>query len=240
MDAGNSLTGDRPPANATQGASTVEYMNMMQYDAMTLGQSDLRLGQNALTSRMAESDFPFLSANAVVSSTGQLIAPAFITREVDGHLIVVIGVTGNWDPNPVPAFRILDPLATTERLVEGIASQADIIILLSSAGHPTDLRIAEAAPEIDLIVEGGQFESFGRSYFDQETNTLLVHSDYSSPGHAGRNLGKATLTFDNSGELIAQEWQLISLDPSIPDDPEMARWRQTKQYLDLPVTAQNT
>jgi 2',3'-cyclic-nucleotide 2'-phosphodiesterase (5'-nucleotidase family) len=228
LDAGNSLTGDRPPANTTQGASTIEHMNMMQYDAMTLGQSDLRLGQNALTSRMAESDFPFLSANAVLSTTGELIASAFITREIDGHRIVVIGVTGNWDPNPVPAFRILDPLATAQRLVEGITSQADIIILLSSAGNPSDMKIAESVPEIDLIVEGGQFQSSGRSYFHLETNTLLVHTEYSSPGHAGRNLGKTTLTFDDSGELIDQEWQLISLDPSISDDPEMARWRQTK------------
>ena len=228
LDAGNSLTGDRPPANVTQGASTIEYMNMMQYDAMTLGQSDLRLGQNALTSRMAESDFPFLSANAVLSSTGTLIAPAFITREVDGHRIAVIGVTGNWDPNPVPTFRILDPLTTIKRLTARIASQADIIILLSSAGNPTDLKIAEAVPDIDLIVEGGQFQSFGRSYFDQETNTLLVHTDYPTQGHAGRNLGITSLAFDNTGKLIDQEWQLVSLDPNIPDDPEMARWRETR------------
>ena len=228
VDSGNSLTGDRPPANTTQGATTIEYMNLMGYDAMTLGQADLKLGREALAQRIAESDFALLSANAVISGTDELFAPAYITRAMDGHRVAIVGLTGTWDPNPPADFAILDPLETVKKIIPEVAAQADIIIVLSEAGNPTDLKLVQAAPDIDLIVEGGQFQSFGRSSYDQATNTLFVHTDYPARGHAGRNLGKATVDFDAAGDIVAQSWQLIPLDPNMPDDPDMAQWRATK------------
>ena len=228
LDAGNSLSGDRPPANVTQGASTIEYMNMIGYDAMTVGQADLRLGQDVIRSRISESTFPFISANAILSSTGKLLATPFITRELEGRQIAIIGLTGNYDPNPVSEFQIKDPLSAIEQTMPKVTAVADIIILLSSAGNPTDLTIAQTVPGIDLIIEGGQFQSFGRSQLEPATNTLLVHADYPAPGHAGRNLGKTTLVFDENGNLISNTWELIPMGPEMPDDPGMAQWRATK------------
>jgi 5'-nucleotidase/UDP-sugar diphosphatase len=203
-------------------------MNLMGYDAMTLGQSDLRLGKPVLEARMSESQFPFLSANAVLTETGILFASAYITKEIDGHRIAVVGLTGDYDPNPTPDFKVLDPLTTVQKLIPEVAKQADVIILLSGAGNSTDVKIAQAVPQIDLIIEGGPFQSFGQSTFNQENNTLLVHTDYPAQGHAGRNIGKTTMGFDNTGEMISQTWQLIPLDPAIADDPEFAQWRATK------------
>ena len=228
VDSGNSLSGDRPPASTTQGATTIEYMNAMDYDAMTLGQSDLKLGRDALTKRIAESEFALLSANAVISGTTELFAPAYITREIDGHQIAIVGITGTWDPNRPSDFTIRDPIETAEKLIPEVAKQADVVIVLSEAGNPSDIDMVRAAPDIDLIVEAGQFQSFGRSSFDEATKTLFVHTDYPARGHAGRNVGKATVDFDASGGIVAQTWELIPLDPNIPDDPDMVQWRATK------------
>ena len=82
LDAGNSLTGDLDPAKRTQGASSVAIMNLMGYDAMALGAGDLSLGLDVIRQRQAEASFPFLSANAVVSGTTELVATPYITREI--------------------------------------------------------------------------------------------------------------------------------------------------------------
>jgi 5'-nucleotidase/UDP-sugar diphosphatase len=228
LDAGNSLVGDWGPAVTTQGATTIESMNMMGYDAMALGQSDLGLGLHAIRQRMAESRFPILSANATVSPTGELIAAPFITREIEGRHIAIVGLTGNYYPEPTPDFEIADPLDALQRLMPQVTALADIIIVLSSAGNPTDVKIAQTIPGIDLLIEGGPFQSFGHAQLDPTTNTLLVHADYPARGHAGRNIGKATLSFDANGALVSNAWELIALGPDIPDDPQMARWRATK------------
>lgn len=228
LDAGNSLSGDWGPAVTTQGATTIESMNMMGYDAVALGQSDLWLGLDAVRQRIAESQFPILSANAIISPTGQLIATPFITREMGSRHIAIIGLTGNYYPKPAVDFQITDPLEALQRLMPQVTALADIVIVLSSAGYPTDVNIARTIPDIDLLIEGGPFQSFAHAQLDPTTNTLLVHADYPAQGHAGRNVGKATLSFDARGVLISHTWELIALGPDIPDDPEMAQWRATK------------
>ena len=48
LDAGDSLYGDRDPAKATWGESTVVFYNRMVYDAMALGPLELSLGAEEL------------------------------------------------------------------------------------------------------------------------------------------------------------------------------------------------
>ncbi len=227
LDAGNSLTGDRPPANSTQGASSVEAMNLMGYDAMALGASDLSLGLTTVITRMHEATFPFLSANAVVSSTGELIAPAFVVRDVSGRRIAVVGVTGTWDNTPLPGIRILDPIKAATEAVAKAARQANVVILLSNAGYPTDTTIADSVRGISFIVSGGPFMPFGEAQLSPKTETLIGHADYPATGHSGRVVGKAVLDFDSAGNRVGYTWQAVSLGPDVPNDPEMARWRAT-------------
>ena len=52
------------------------------------------------------------------------------------------------------------------------------------------------------------------------------HADLVAPGHAGRNIGLAQLTFDRKGELTDQAWQRIKLGPEIVKDPAMVEWAE--------------
>jgi 2',3'-cyclic-nucleotide 2'-phosphodiesterase (5'-nucleotidase family) len=225
LDAGNSLTGDRPPASTTQGASSVEAMNMMGYDAMALGAGDLKLGVTTVVTRMHEAKFAFISANAVVSATGALVAPAFITREVSGRRIAIVGLTGTWDKAPLPDAEILDPVETARKVVPEAAKQSDFVIMLSNAGNPTDVAIADSVPGIGFIISGGPFQSFGQSQLSPKSGTLLGHADYPAAGHSGRIVGKAVLGIDADGVRASYTWSAISLGPDIADDPQMAHWR---------------
>jgi 2',3'-cyclic-nucleotide 2'-phosphodiesterase (5'-nucleotidase family) len=227
LDAGDSLIRDRPPALTSHGKSSVESMNMMGYDAMALGASDLALlGVDGIRQRMQEAHFPFLSANAVLTETGELLAQPYILKEMKGRQIAVIGLT---DEVRLRDVEIRDPLLSLREVLNELDGQADILVLLSHAGFQSNQKIAQRmqsireAPEIDMIISGG-----GQGYTAEpqlvEGQPPLVQADTPSPGHAGRRVGVGSWGFDDDGQLVALDWMNLALAPDVPDDPEMARW----------------
>lgn len=220
LDAGDSLVGDQDPARKTQGETSVAVMNLMDYDAMALGPNELALGLSVLRQRIAEAEFAVLSADAVLSDTGELVAVPYTLRAFDGYQVAIIGLSGG---GGVPGILILDPLETAQNVVAQVMPLAEVIILLSHAGTSIDQQIAENVPGIDLIISGGKFE-LATPWRSEKTGTLILHADEASPGHAGRRLGIARLTFDTQGQLVEQAWQRLDLSQDIPEDPEMMDW----------------
>lgn len=220
LDAGDSLVGDQDPARKTQGETSVAAMNLMDYDAMALGPNELALGLSVLRQRIAEAEFAVLSADAVLSDTGELVAVPYTLRAFDGYQVAIIGLSGG---GGVPGILILDPLETAQNVVAQVMPLADVIILLSHAGTSIDQQIAENVPGIDLIIGGGKFE-LATPWRSEKTGTLILHADEASPGHAGRRLGIVRLTFDTQGQLVEQAWQRLDLSQDIPEDPEMMDW----------------
>lgn len=212
--------GDQDPARKTQGETSVAAMNLMDYDAMALGPNELALGLSVLRQRIAEAEFAVLSADAVLSDTGELVAVPYTLRAFDGYQVAIIGLSGG---GGVPGILILDPLETAQNVVTQVMPLADVIILLSHAGTSIDQQIAENVPGIDLIISGGKFE-LATPWRSEKTGTLILHADEASPGHAGRRLGIARLTFDTQGQLVEQAWQRLDLSQDIPEDPEMMDW----------------
>lgn len=226
LDAGDSLMGDRDPARITLGQTSVTAMNMMGYDAMTLGPKDLALDLQALHRWIVQAEFAVLSANAVVSATGEFVATPYILQQTNDHTIALIGLSGGRGTKEI---LVRDPLDTARAVVAEAATQADVIILLSHAGTPTDQQIAEAVPGVDLIISGGEFR-LTTPWQSDITGTLILHADASSPGHAGRRLGIAQLLFDAEGQLASQHWQRLDLRPEIASDPIMTGWVQEQTW----------
>ncbi len=222
LDAGDSLVGDQDPALKTQGKSSVDVMNRLGYDALALGPADLALGLDALRARMAEAEFPMLSANAVVTGTDELVTQPFTVREFAGHRIAIIGLSGE---NGTAEIAVSDPLAAALKIVPEARREADIVILLSHAGQMIDQQIADQVPGIAAIVSGGE-GARQKAWESAVTGVPVYHADQAMTGHAGRMLGLGKLNFDTDGKLKSQKWQQIPLNPGIADDPTMAAWVQ--------------
>jgi 5'-nucleotidase len=220
LDAGDSLVGDQDPARETQGQTSVEVMNRLGYDAMALGPGDLGLGPAILRQRIREARFAVLSANAVETATGELLAKPYVVREFAGHRVAIVGLSGGPGTDEI---TVRDPLATAQEVVAELEGQADVVILLSHAGATTDQQIAEAVAGIAAIVSGGP-AARQTAWRGEKTGTLLLHADQASPGHAGRVLGIARLVFNASGNLTDYTWQPVALGPEIADDPATTEW----------------
>jgi 2',3'-cyclic-nucleotide 2'-phosphodiesterase (5'-nucleotidase family) len=227
LDAADSLILDRTPATNTGGASSVEVLNMLGYDAMALGEGDLaRLGPGRLGELLLEAQFTVLSANVVLGDTAVLsgtntgsVLP-YVIRQVQGHAVALIGLTGLSTP---PQAEVLDPLDSVREAVEQASQEADVLILLSHAGITTNVEIANQVTEIDLIVSGG-----GKGYtpepFLTDGGPPIVHADMASPTGAGRRVGVGTWWFDEQGHLVGYDWQFVRLTPEIFDDIEVSLW----------------
>lgn len=229
LDAGNSLIGEQPnakePAARTQGQTSVEILNRLGYDAVAVGEQDLRLGREELQKRLSEArGFAFLSANLSDQATGKLLVEPYVIKEIGGHQVALIGITGGV-PAESSEFSLIAPLEAARRYVQQVESQADIIILLSNAGAEANKAIGSQVPGIDLIISGGQ-DALPEPVQLPE-GTLIVQADKSTPGHAGRVIGDLKADFDEAGRLTRQAWEAVQLGPSVADDPDMAAWAAT-------------
>jgi 5'-nucleotidase/UDP-sugar diphosphatase len=221
LDAGDGLVRDQAPATESGGKSSIELMNMMGYDAMALGEGDLAaLGPETIAQRMAEANFPILSANVTVAETGELLAQPYALLDVGGRQMGVIGLTGQ---AAIPGVEIAPPIDAARSTVKELGGQVDVIILLSHAGLQVNRQIAAEAEGVDLIVSGGS-DGFTDAPEVAENGTVIVHADLSSTGHAGRRIGVGSWHFDAQGRLTAQGWERVTLGPEFIDDPEMAAW----------------
>jgi 2',3'-cyclic-nucleotide 2'-phosphodiesterase (5'-nucleotidase family) len=225
LDAGDSLTGDQNPARSTKGQTSVEHLNMMDYDALALGEQDLALGLQVLQRRMNEAQFPILSANAVLEESGEPVAQPYLILPVAERKVGVIGLTG---PATVPGVQVLDPLETAARLVPEVAAQADLVILLSHAGAQVERQIADAVPGIHFILGGGREAT--RSPEARGDGTIIAHADLPLPGHAGRYLGILRLALDDQGQVLQHAWRTFGLVETIQSDPEMAAWVEASRH----------
>jgi 5'-nucleotidase len=221
LDAGNSLTGDTDPARKTRGQTSIEVMNKLGYDALAVGAQDLGLGADVLQKRISEAQFAVLSANAIVSATGKLVATPFVLRKTDGHTLALIGLSNGGTKE----ILVRDPVQSIQAVLAEIANTADIVIVLSHAGAVVDQNIADTVPGIDLIVSGGE-PALQAPWRSAKTGALVLRADQATPGHAGRVLGVGQFTFDPRGHLAEQKWQSVPLTPEIADDPAITTWVQ--------------
>ena len=222
LDGGNTLVADdsQPLTADSKSALIVEAMNLMSYDATVLGEKDLQLGANELHARMNEANFAILSANVLHVDTGELFAKPYTILDVGGWTIGVVGLTGS-EFDPPPAFSISDPFAAVTEILPELSEQTDLIVVLSHLGWTQNKRLADLAPEIDLLVSGGGETPGQQPYEAISTGTYLAQAERPSPGHAGRQIGRWNLDLGTEDRIETAAWTTVSLIPGLVDDPDM-------------------
>ena len=224
LDAGDALLNDKVLAKTTRGKSSIEVMNLMGYDAMTLGMRDLSLlSTDELQQRISEAEFPVLSANAFLTNSTQLLTEPYVVLEMADHHVGILGLT---ESGSTDAVLVSDPAEAVAKWLPEVRGKADIVILLSHAGLDTDRLIAQQSMGIDLVVSGGNITT-PEAIIVEGAGTLIVHAEVSSAGHAGRVAGIAQLTFDKTGHLTQHDWRKQSLSGDLKDDPIVTEWLQS-------------
>ena len=216
LDAGDAL-GDTMIADLTKGRAILELMNAVGYDAMSIGNHEPDFTTAALREWIANAEFPVLAANVTERATGKLFTKPYIVREIGG---IEVGILGLAYPNT--------PLTTGMKNVEDVEfgpaveaarrftpelkrEGAQLIIALTHLGLGADKKLAEAVPEIDVIVGGHSHNRMSDAL--QVGRTLIVQA-----GAHGSDVGRLDLTLTD-GRITKHDRKLIELDNTVvPSD----------------------
>ncbi len=190
-------------SNRDQGKTIIAAMNAIGYDAMTLGNHDFDQGVAVVQARASEARFPILIANIVEASSGKVPgwAKAYIVKEIAGIRFGIIGVAYARTPGisskvkELQAFKFIDELETLRQILPEVKRQADVIIVLSHAGFDADQRIAEALPDINVIVGG-------HTHTELRTPKVIGNTIIVQAGARAQHIGRLELTIDRASKRI--------------------------------------
>jgi 2',3'-cyclic-nucleotide 2'-phosphodiesterase / 3'-nucleotidase len=205
-------------------------MNLMKYDAATIGNHDIEAGPEVYNRLKDEFNFPYLGANVLDKETGE---PYFVPYTVIRRQrlnIVVLGLTTPSVPNWLPqhlweGLKFQDMVEAAAYWVNYISENEspDAIIGLFHSGfgqmdppdsaHPLEQAsayIARHVPGFDVIFTGHDH----RERIERITNTEGEEVLILGPGHFAENLAVAELTFqridrgefklkDKKGEMVS-------------------------------------
>jgi len=164
----------------------VAVMNALPVRLVTFGNHEFDVSFDQFKKRMDESRFTWVSSN--VLDAQQQMFPKVSERVIEtfgkGGSIVRVGFFGLTIPsNPKDYVRYADILQSAEREVKALRPNVDVLIAITHLSYEDDLRLAEAFPEIDMIIGGHEHEHHrleigtlpGVYKADANARTVFVH-----------------------------------------------------------------
>jgi 5'-nucleotidase len=200
FDSGDFLQGT-PYFNIFRGKVEVEAKNLMGYTVVTLGNHEFDYGMDVLEELVRKAKFPIVCSNYDFSETAiaGLIKP-YLVIEKDGIRIGIIGAnieliglvaSANYED-----VKYLDPIEMANKYADLLRSKhkVDMVICLSHLGFRSDVALAEASRNIDLILGGHSH----RHMEEPEFRTNLDGKEVMIFQTAGRgaNVAKIDITFE--------------------------------------------
>ena len=208
-----------------KGKLAAEMMNLMGYDAMTVGNHEFDDGPEVLRGFMDALEFPILMSNADVSGEPLLadVLKKSTVIEKNGERIGLIGLTPQDTDelaSPGPNIIFTAPADAVQAEVDKMTEMGvNKIIVLSHSGYGVDLQLAENTTGVDVIVGGhsntllGDMESAEGPYPTMVGDTAIV-SAYAY----GKFLGELNVTFDDDGKVIEASGAPLLMDAAVVED----------------------
>lgn len=208
LDCGDISQGT-PYYNMFYGDLEIKMMNLMKYDAMTIGNHEFDFGLENMARLFRMADFPIVCANYDVTGTvlEGLVQP-YTVLERDGLKIGVFGLSprmeGLVQADKCEGIVYKDPIKVAQEVTDCLRGKeaCDVVICLSHLGFNTatpdghyDENLVVKTQGIDLIL-GGHTHTFMEKpaiYLNAVGKSVpLMHS-----GRNGAYLGEITMTVSN-------------------------------------------
>lgn len=234
LHAGDDFQGT-PISSITKGRSQFELLELMQPDAMTLGNHEFDYGANNLRQLLPTVTFPIVSANLWDKSRGAPFVPRYRVLRRGGMPIGIIGLappelkTLTMRSN-VEDLDVLDAAMVTRHTMNELSERFGVrfFVVLSHMGVEADSALAASVPDIDVIV-GGHSHSLLRK--PKKVNGALIVQ----AGSKSRWLGRLDVTVDAAKGTVEKSWgQVIeTFVKDVTPDPVMhAKVRKLESVVD--------
>ena len=188
-----------------KGDVEVGLMNMMHYDAGTIGIHEFDYGFDNMARVFKRLNYPIVCANYDFTGTelAKIVKPYVIIKR-NGLKIGVFGLApkldGLVDHKNYLTTRYLDPVATAQKMVDVLkGKKCDLIICITHLGWDEhgmgDQEVIRGTRGIDLVLGGHSHTYFQTLRYVKDLDGKLVPVDQN--GKSGIYIGKMTLTFSN-------------------------------------------
>lgn len=227
------FSGGENEYGAEMGRTMVEAMQLMAYDAITLGEWDLNHGPAFLRSILESTDARWVHTNYDVVGLENL-GERTLVLERDGRRIGVIGL---YNPTILLAGPMRDSVVVQDivesarRAVDELRGQdVDLVVALSHLSYKGSLALAEFVPGIDLILSGHG----GKTLSSPEE--AAPETWVAAAGDLGRWVASTRVELGSEPERVESvEGDLIVMVPSLPNDPRLdplfARYEERRKEL---------
>lgn len=231
-----------------QGLSTIEIMNMLAPDVVTVGNHEVDYGLAHLLFLEKCANFPIINANMYVTTNhARLFRSHFIKKIGDVRVLFigilteeVLGKTRVSDGMIGSIVDIADAEEEVERICNAYRSiDIDLTVLLTHIGFEEDKRLAmklDPALSVDIII-GGHSHTLPDK--PELVNGILVVQ----AGVGTDRIGRFDVTIDKKiNRLAAYEWKTIEINPeNCPRDLRMEKLinhykKETDKKYDTVVT----
>jgi 5'-nucleotidase len=234
LDAGDRFTGSLFHQQY-KGQDNVQIMNLLGYDAMTLGNHEFDNGDEVLAAFLEGLNFPVVNANIDFSASATLadkVVP-YVILEKSGEKIGVLGLITPETPILASPGKDLvfseDLVGAAQAVVDDLGGQGvSKIILLTHIGYNEDVALASQLAGVDIIVGGHSHSFISTLYAGAEAAyPTLLESASGEPvvvvTAASKNtyLGRLDVVFDAAGVLTRWGGDAVLLSRYITPDAEM-------------------
>ncbi|OWV66307.1 multifunctional 2',3'-cyclic-nucleotide 2'-phosphodiesterase/5'-nucleotidase/3'-nucleotidase [Rhizobium sp. R339] len=215
-----------------KGAAEAEFLNMMKFDAMTVGNHEFDDSEDGLATFLDKVQFPVVTANVkarAASKLGDRIKPSLVL-DVGGQKIGIVGAVTNDTPelsSPGPNVTIEDDVQTITSAVQDLKGQGvNKIIALTHVGYPRDLAVIAKIPDVDVVVGGHSHSLLSNTDAKAEGPypTMVDNpGGYKVPvvqaASYSKYLGDLVVNFDDNGVVKDAKGDPILIDSSFTPDP---------------------
>ncbi|MEN1761550.1 bifunctional UDP-sugar hydrolase/5'-nucleotidase [Anoxynatronum sibiricum] len=228
------------------GHPMVEALAQLKCDGAVIGNHEFHYGLETLQQVVAESPFPWLSANCIHRETGEpAVGLPYMIRTLGSVTVAVIGLTTRVFRQVEEHLILADEIDTLAHWIKHIKTnhQVDVMVVAYHGGtqrhevtgeplpKPEEnrgLEMLATFPEIDVLLTGHQHRRFVQKLGKQ----VVVQ-----PGAFGTSLGAVTLHLSRGA--ANDPWAVTSVEAGVltVDDPESL---QLMGIGELPVPSESS
>ena len=202
-----------------QGLSTIDILNLIDIDVMSLGNHELDYGISHMLFAGRYANFEVINANFIVKSNRKHLFKPYYMAEIDGTEVLFIGLLTQDIIDQTRAEGLVGRYVTvadareeirrTYSMLEEKGRKADVVVLLTHNGWEADLELARSLDEeldVDIIIGG-----HSHTYIDEPAveNGIIVLQC----GADNTHIGKLDFVYNKATDKIEDyEWEMIPVD----------------------------
>ncbi len=199
-----------------KGVSTIEIMNFLSPDVVTLGNHELDYGLPHLLFLEKMANFPIVNANLYIKQYGKRLMKPYLILNVAGYNILFIGVTTEKVMDTLANDQLIGTFVSIEDAAEEIGKicnaykhdDIDLTIAVTHIGFESDVELAKMLnPDwgVDMILGG-----HSHTILDQPelVNNILI----AQAGVGTDQIGRFDIVVeDATNSIIDWKWELVPI-----------------------------